>query len=200
VKGVLCDVPQSLLDERRRTGADRWDEMWDGVLHMTPSPSREHQDFQDELRSWIRTHWARPFGNRVHRELNLCLPGGWPNDFRIPDLLLLDPPRFHIDKDTYFDGAPLVVIEIHSPGDETYEKFDFYAELGVPEVWIIHRDTRKPQLFALKDAGYDPVPANEEGWLISLATDIRMKARRPKKLLIQYADDDTTAELLPETP
>lgn len=198
MKGVLCDVPQSLLDERRRTGADRWDEMWDGVLHMTPSPSREHQDLQDELRAWIRNHWARPFGNRVHRDVNLCRPGGWPDDYRIPDLLMLDPSRFHVDKDTYFDGPPLVVIEIHSPGDETYEKLEFYAEISVPEVWVIHRDTRKPQLFQLHRGQYEPIDADEEGWFVSPATSIRMKPRRPKKLMVQLASDDTTAEVLPE--
>lgn len=198
MKGVLCDVPQSLLDERRRTGADRWDELWDGVLHMTPSPSREHQDFQDELRTWIRNHWARPFGNRVHREVNLCQPGGWPNDYRIPDLMLLDPPRFSIDKNTYFEGPPLVVIEIHSPGDETYEKLDFYAELEVPEAWIIHRDSRKPELFTLQGGEYVPIAADAEGWHISRVTDIRLKPRRTKKLVVQYADDAATAEILPE--
>ena len=200
MKGVLCDVPQALLQERRRTGADRWDEMWDGVLHMTPSPSREHQDFQDELRSWIRAHWARPFGNRVHRDVNLCRPGGWPNDYRIPDLLLLDPPRFEIDKDTYFDGAPLVLVEIHSPGDETQEKLEFFAELGVPEVWIIHRDTRKPQILVLHHDEYRSVAADDDGWYVSTATGIRMKSRRPRKLMIQYAMDETTAEVLPEAP
>ena len=30
----MLDVPQALLDERRARGADRWDEMWDGELHM----------------------------------------------------------------------------------------------------------------------------------------------------------------------
>ncbi len=200
MKGVLCDVPQSLLNERRRTGADRWDELWDGVLHMTPSPSREHQDFQDELRTWIRNHWARPFGNRVHRDVNVCLPGGWPDDYRIPDLLLLDSPRFGIDKNTYFEGPPLVAVEIHSPGDETYEKLDFYAELGVPEVWVIHRDTRKPEMFELKRGHFELIAADAGGWFVSAVTNIRMKPRRPRKLLIQYAADGTTAEVLPETP
>ena len=56
----------------------------------------------------------------------------------------------HIDHDTYFEGAPTVVVEIRSPGDETMEKLPFYAKLGVPEVWIIDRDTRQPELYLLK--------------------------------------------------
>ena len=30
----MVAVPESLLAERRRIGADRRDEMWDGLLHM----------------------------------------------------------------------------------------------------------------------------------------------------------------------
>jgi Uma2 family endonuclease len=57
-------------------------------------------------------------------------PGGWPDNHRIPDLVLLTPARFAIDRNEYFEGAPDVVVEIRSPGDESYEKRDFYAALG----------------------------------------------------------------------
>lgn len=165
---------------------------------MPPSPSRVHQDFQDELISWIREHWARPFGNRVHREVNLCPIGGWPDDYRIPDVMLLTPDRFHIDHNTYFEGPPLVVVEIHSPGDEAYEKLDFYAALGAPEAWLIHRETRKPELYVLRNGSYEELAASADGWLVSAATGIRMKSRRPKKLLIQFRDDDASVAVLPD--
>jgi Uma2 family endonuclease len=198
MKAVIPDVSEHFLAERKRKGHDRWDEMWNGVLHMPASPRREHQDFCDELIYWLREHWARPFGNRVHREVNLTSIGGWPDDYRIPDLLLVDPVRFHIDHDIYFEGPPLVVVEIHSPGDEAYEKLDFYAELGVPEAWIIHRDTRKPQLFALKKGEYLELSAADDGWLASPATGIRMKSRRGRKLMLQHRSDEATRRMIPE--
>ena len=68
--------------------------------------------------------------------------GGWPHDYRIPDIVLLTPDRFQIDHDEYYDGAPTVVIEIRSRGDETWDKMEFYAGIGVPEVWVVDRDTR----------------------------------------------------------
>ena len=198
MKGVIPDVSEHFLADRRRKGLDRWDEMWNGVLHMPASPTREHQDFCDELIFWLREHWARPFGNRVHREINLTYPGGWPDDYRIPDVLLVTPDRFEIDHNVYFEGPPLVVIELHSPGDEAYEKLAFYAELGVPECWIIHRDTRRPQVFVNDGGDYAEQPANDDGWLVSAATGIWMKSRRPKKLVLQYGANVETRAALPE--
>jgi len=189
MKGVIPEVSEHFLAERKRKGVDRWDEMWDGVLHMPASPTREHQDFCDELIFWLREHWARPFGNRVHREVNLTYPGGWPDNYRIPDLLLLTPDRFHIDQNVYFEGPPLVVVELHSPGDEAYEKSGFYADLGVPEYWIIHRDTRQPQIFGNENGEFVEQSANDDGWFISAATGIWMKPRRTKKLMLQRGAD-----------
>ena len=36
MRAVLLEVPEAMLDERRRLGHDGRDEMWDGVLHMVP--------------------------------------------------------------------------------------------------------------------------------------------------------------------
>jgi Uma2 family endonuclease len=135
VKAVMPTVPPDVLALRKRTGADRFDEMWDGVLHMPPMPNREHQDLGGELETWLRLRWARPRKAKVYHEINVAAPGGWPDrNYRIPDLVLLTPERFHIDRNEYFEGAPDVVVEIYSPGDESYEKLPFYQELGVPEV------------------------------------------------------------------
>src|SRR5207249_6606250 len=97
-------------------------------------------------------------------------------NFRIADIVLLTPDRFHIDKNEYMAGAPLVVVEVRSPGDETYEKFGFYAGLGVPEVWVFDRDTRVPDLYALVPGPkYDPIPAGPDGWVRSPATGVEFR-------------------------
>jgi len=36
MKAVIAEVPEDILQQRKRTGADRWDEVWEGVLHMAP--------------------------------------------------------------------------------------------------------------------------------------------------------------------
>jgi len=48
MKAVIPEVPQHFLEQRARTGLDRWDEMWEGVLHVPPAPNREHQDLAQE--------------------------------------------------------------------------------------------------------------------------------------------------------
>jgi Uma2 family endonuclease len=198
MKAVMSEVPQNILAARARTGADRWDEMWEGVLHMPPVPNREHQDLLLELGSWLRMHWATALGNRVHGPINLASPGGWPNDYRIPDLVLLTPDRFGIDHNEYFEGAPTVVIEIRSPGDETVEKMPFYAKLGTPELWIIDRDTKAPELYVLHEGQYQQQPPGTDGWLESAATGIRLRAEPGDKLAAQIADDQRTRQVLPE--
>jgi hypothetical protein len=62
--------------------------------------------------------------------INLALLESWPHNYRIPDLVLLTPDRFHIDRDEYFEGAPTAVIEIRSPGDESIEKLPFSGCAG----------------------------------------------------------------------
>lgn len=197
MKAVMSQVPESLLAERRRTGADHWDEMWEGVLHMTPMPNVDHQDLESAIEFWLREHWARPMGNRVYHQINVASVGGWPRDYRIPDIVLLSPEQFAIDRRTHFEGPPLVVVEIHSPGDESYEKLSFYEYLGGSEVWIIHQDSRKPELYRLQRHEYELVIANEAGWFVSAATGVWLKPRRPKKLLLQLGEDETTREAVP---
>jgi Uma2 family endonuclease len=197
MKAVMPQVPQHVLDHRARTGADRWDEMWEGVLHMPPVPNREHQDVAKHLIIWLETRWA-PLGNRVHGPINLASPGGWPHDYRIPDLVLLTPERFDIDHNEYFEGAPTVVIEIRSPGDETMDKLPFYANLGVSETWIIDRDTTAPELYVLHEWQYERASPGADGWLESAATGIRLRAEPDDKLAIQLGRDDATREVLPK--
>ncbi len=198
MKAVIPDVPPHIVQWRKRTGADQWDEMWEGVLHMPPVPTRTHQDLEGALYVWLLTIWASPRGYRVYPPINLAPPGGWPHDYRIPDLVLLTPDRFHIDHDEYFDGAPTAVVEIRSPGDESFEKLPFYAKLGVPEVWIIDRDTKVPQLHKLTEGDYQQQAADVDRWLKSRATGVWLRAGAYNKLAIRLGDDANTERLLPE--
>ena len=167
---------------------------------MTPAPSSKHQALQGQMNSWLDTHWAKPLGNQVLPAVNVASVGGWPEDYRIPDLVLLTPDRFAIDRDDYLEGAPTVVVEIRSPRDETIEKLPFYARLGVPEVWIIDRDTRAPRLLCLAGGEYQEIGQDAEGWLSSPGTEIRLRAAPGERLGIQRGSDTTTLRLLPEAP
>ncbi len=199
MKAVIADIPQHLLDQRRRTGADQGDEIWDGVLHMPPSTNRDHQDLEALLETWLRQHWARPGGNKVYHQINVAPVDGWPDkNYRIPDLVLLTPDRFAIDRNEYFEGAPTVVVEIHSPGDEAYEKLPFYASLGVPEVWIIDRDTRRPEVHVLHGGQYVRQSPADSGWIRSAATGVELRGTGNRKITLRMAGDERTSQSLPE--
>jgi Uma2 family endonuclease len=193
----MSAVPADLLERRKKTGADRFDEMWEGVLHMPPRPNRMHQDLEGSLEAYLRFHWAPPREAKVYHQINLASIGAWPNDYRIPDLVLLLPERFAIDRNEYFEGAPSAVVEIHSPGDESYEKLPFYARLGVPEVWIIHRDTLVPEIHILKRKKYQLAkPAG--GWLRGPETGVELASSQAGKLAVRIAGNDQTRRELPE--
>jgi len=78
----MSDVPPELLAWRRRTGADRWDEVWEGVLHMAPSPTNDHQRLVDRLVSWLLQHWAQSGGREEISQVNVCQRGvtEWRSD------------------------------------------------------------------------------------------------------------------------
>jgi len=197
MKAVMPVVLPDILSYRKRHGLDRYDEMWQGVLHMAPAPNFPHQDLEGELASWLRRRWGRPIRAKVIQQINLASIGGWPDDYRIPDIILLAPDRFHINRNEYFEGPPNLLIEIHSSGDETYEKLTWYAALGVPEVWVIHRDTEEPEIHLLRKDRYRKQRVLASGWLRSPGTGIELRRAKGNKLGIRLTGDDTTREDLP---
>lgn len=192
MRAVIADMPRHWLEERKNSEAAQWDEVWEGVLHMPPMPNGMHQDFSLDLASFLKWEWARPRGGLVRQEVNLTTPEdeeNWTLNYRIPDLVLVGADRIHIDRNEYVCGAPLVVIEIRSPRDETYEKFPFYAKLGVPEVWVFDRDTREPELYALAPGpAYHRTPAGPDGWTRSVATGVAFRHLGGAKVAARVGD------------
>ncbi|HEV3035100.1 MAG TPA: Uma2 family endonuclease [Solirubrobacteraceae bacterium] len=144
---VLDPPPQQmeeLLERRRHMGADRRDEVWEGVYHMVPGPSADHSLVAQQLAVLLDAP-ARTAGFLVTAEFNLGAHG----DFRVPDLgIHRERPR-----GTWIAIAA-VVVEIVSPGDETWEKLPFYAEHGVDELLLVDPDSRSVELLSLKAGTY----------------------------------------------
>jgi len=198
MKAVMLEVPEQILDERRKWGADPWDELWDGVLHLVPLPAIEHQELEAALMTWLRTHWEKASGGKVYHQVAVALPGTvWTENYRLPDVVLLAPSRLQIVRRTHLEGAPTVAVEIRSPGDESYEKLTFYAQVGVQEVWIIDRDTKMPQLYVLAGEGYHEQEVTADQWIRSQATDIELRAAASSKLGVRLAGNPSNAAELP---
>ncbi len=136
---VVIDPPADLIAERQRLGLDNHDEVWDGEYHMVPAASSEHQRTIMRLAMcWFPT--AEQVGLDLRHEWNLIPVGepGW-NDFRVPDLVVFRPEVHH---ERGAVGPASLVVEVRSPGDESFQKLPFFERLGVGEVLIIDRDTK----------------------------------------------------------
>jgi hypothetical protein len=153
MRALVLDPPttglEELLERRRISGLDRLDEVWKGVLHMVPAPSFEHANITQQLAVALdgpaRTAGLLP----TMGEFNL---GESEHDFRVPDGGLHRPGA----GGTWLPTAALVV-EIVSPGDESWEKLPFYAAHGVDELLIVDPATHRVDWLALKDGEYVPV-------------------------------------------
>jgi Uma2 family endonuclease len=139
---------QALLESRRRSGIDRMDEVWEGVLHMVPAPDYEHGRIESRLHRLIGVP-AEAVGLEMIGQSNL---GESEEDFRVPDSAL--HPRG--TSGVWHDTATLVV-EIVSPNDETWLKLPFYAAHSVQEVLIVDPREHAVHWLALDHGEYHPV-------------------------------------------
>ena len=164
---------------------------------MAPAPDLWHQDFEGDLEGWFRDFWRRSTSGLVFHNVNVSDRENWKHNFRVPDLVLVLPHQREILCDTHILGAPAVVVEIRSPGDESYEKLPFYAALGVPEVWIIDRDSKVPEVYVLTGDQYEQAAPSEGGWLASKAAGVEFKSTANAKFGIRLAGKEASYRELP---
>ncbi len=127
----------ALIDARRAKGLDLFDELWNGDLHMNPAPHARHGDLDFQLPQ-ILGPLAKAKGLFGKGVFNL----GVADNYRVPDLGFT---RGRINE-TYVATAALV-IEIVSPGDETFDKLPHYEEFGVEEVIVVDPESRSVQIY-----------------------------------------------------
>jgi len=140
---------EALLERRRRAGVDRLDEVWQGVLHMVPGPNVEHSFISQQLAVLLDAPARRAGLLPGMGEFNL---GESEHDFRVPDGGLHRPGAAGV----WLSTAALVV-EILSPGDESWQKLGFYAVHHVDEVLLVDPAERTVTWLALRDGEYQPV-------------------------------------------
>jgi Uma2 family endonuclease len=150
---LVLDPPprelEELLERRKRSGLHRLDEVWEGVLHMVPAPTGPHAYVTQQLAELLGGP-ARAAGLvPAMGEFNL---GESIEDFRVPD----GGVHRTIPRGTWFPTAA-IVIEIVSPGDESWQKLPFYAAHKVDELLIVDPAERAVRWLALTDGEYRDV-------------------------------------------
>lgn len=140
---------QSLLERRRISGIDRYDEVWDGVLHLSPHHSSEHARLVARLAE-ILAPLARAAGlEAAAGGFNLGLSR---EDYRVPDGGLLRP-----DDHGLWLATAALVMEIVSPYDESWQKLPFYAAHEVNEVLILDPGHQRIDWLGLRGGRYEPI-------------------------------------------
>jgi Uma2 family endonuclease len=144
-------MEQELLERRRASRGDRWDEVWDGVYVMSPLANLEHQELLMQISLAIRSALAEQSGVRVFPGVNVSdRKDDWKRNYRCPDVAVVLPDSRAVAYDAFFFGGPDFIVEIASDYDRSREKFDFYASVGVREFLLVDRNPWHLELYALR--------------------------------------------------
>ncbi len=130
------------LRDRRQSGGDRHDEVWDGVYVMSPLADNEHQQLSLELAMAIRLALGDDPAVQVFPGCNVSSRSQrWRRNYRCPDVAVFLPGNPAEDRGSHWYGGPDLVVEVESPFDRCREKFGFYARVLVHELLLV---TRRP--------------------------------------------------------
>ncbi len=145
-------LQQRLLAERQATGADRYDEVWEGIYMMAPMPNDEHQYLVARIVYILEDVVGIPGLGQVRPGVNLSdRHEDWEEDYRVPDVAVFLQNGTAKNHGTHWQGAADFLVEVISPGDRTREKPPFYTHLGVRELVLIDRHPWSLELFARHD-------------------------------------------------
>jgi Uma2 family endonuclease len=144
-------VEKRLRAERRATGADRYDEVWDGVYVIAPGPDNQHQELIAHIIYVFQSAIGLPGLGEVLLGVNITdCETSWEHNYRIPDVCVFLRGGRAQNRVTHFLGGPDFVVEIISPDDRSREKLGFYAAIGVRELLLIDRSPWRLELYQLR--------------------------------------------------
>ena len=145
-------LERSLIRRRRMRGADRFDEVWEGVYVMNAYPNLEHQDLVGRLTYLLQYLIVDPGLGRVQPGCNISdRPLKWKENYRCPDVAVFLKETKAISKRTHWLGGPDLAIEIISPNDRSREKLEFYAKAGTRELLLLDRDPWSLELYRFEN-------------------------------------------------
>lgn len=140
----------------------------DNIIYMSPSPTFEHQDVIADIhyafKDFLRT---KKLGKCVAAPIDVFLDG--KNAFQ-PDLVYLSNENLRlIGADRKIHGAPDIVVEVLSPGnqnDDKHKKKNAYEKNGVGEYFIVEPKSRQVVTYYLVEGKYQQ-QAKTKGKLVS---------------------------------
>lgn len=184
MRALLLEPDPAWLEERRRLGHDRFDEVWDGVLHVVPSPSATHQRLEGKLEAVLRPI-VEAAGLEIFHNFDLLDRQKGDENYRQPDIAVVSPSDV---MERGINGHAELVVEILSPDDESREKFPFYAMCEIPEYWIVDPRTRAIEVYVLRRATYVAINADESGVIHAPRFGLELSLVDGPRLRIAWSD------------
>lgn len=126
-----------------------------GEVHVSPSPSSNHQFVLSNLFASLVAHVKKKrLGRLAFAPLDVRL--GRDTALQ-PNLIFISNARYHLIQENFIAGAPDLVVEVLSPSTAAHDratKLALYAESGVPEVWLIDPQAATAEVLRLQGGKY----------------------------------------------
>jgi Uma2 family endonuclease len=139
---VIERPPRTIMEVYKMLPEGTLAELIEGIIYMSPSPIRKHQELLGELFTSILTICRKgkigkvfiaPFDVYLDENSNAVQP----------DIIFVSKENQKIIQD-HIHGVPDLLIELLSPGNSTHDtvtKKNLYEKFGVKEYWIIDPET-----------------------------------------------------------
>ncbi|QDT17523.1 Uma2 family endonuclease [Alienimonas californiensis] len=146
-------VSVPLLEDRKKSGLDRWDEVWDGKYVFMPLPGNQHQHLVNRIAFQLTRHLDEEGASEaVQPGANVSdRADDWTQNYRCPDVVVYLPENSAEDRGSHWHGGPDLAVEVLSEGDLALEKLPFYASVGVRELWLLDRAPWRLSRYRLSD-------------------------------------------------
>ena len=142
-------------------------ELINDTLYMSPAPTTKHQKVIFTLAGQFYAY----INEKKNGEVLISPVDVFLNEKNAvqPDIAFIANENISIIKEDGIYGAPDLIIEILSPGTESFDKKtkrDRYEKAGVKEYWIVDPKTKECSGFGLNKKKFAPIK-KEKGKLTS---------------------------------
>src|SRR5262245_60015805 len=145
---------------------DAVEEVVNGEIRITSPAKWKHGKIVERLGDLIREQIDK-HGVKVRISLFGLVIRRQPLTTRVPDLAVFQSDTI-MEQDGYIHSAPQLVVEVLSPANtrrERQEKLADYAEIGVPEVWVVSPEGLTVEVLQIHSGRLETVQLLKDGVL-----------------------------------